>query len=240
MAVSNLAGGLGGLAQGLGGLVGMKFGQDDMGQAQQQALAAGQGGVSALQGAQKFAQGAFDPYQQAGTAALGNQAQAVGALGGMQPQKSGAFNFNATVDPSAQYSADQSNRALQASAIAHGAAGGGLATALQRNQNNLSQQAYGNAYDRYLKQNAQDFGQGQQQFANAGQIAGMYGDMANRGFSAANANAGMQMQGASGINQNAMGQMSGIYEQGAANAKNDQAGASNIAAGLGTALSFFL
>lgn len=134
-----------------------------------------------------------NPYLSAGEMAIGKQQD---LLQNGMPKQSDAFNFDAWKDPSTQYSISESNKALQAAGLAGGNAGGALAKALQGNANSLAQQAYGNAYGRYIQQNQQDFGQQQQNFKNA--YHG-WNDMANLGQNTMQGVNSMGMQGADGM-----------------------------------------
>jgi hypothetical protein len=179
-------------------------------------------GIGALNSGMDKALAGYQPYQQAGQNALAGQMGAIGQMQGAQPQQSGTFNFDTFKDPSAQYSMDQSNRALQASAVAKGAGGGGLATALQRNSANLASQNYGNAYQRYLQQNQQDFGQQQQKFSNLGTIAGQYGNVSGMGLNAAQGAGNLGLGYNQAINQNYLSQAGNASDIQQAKAMNAQ------------------
>jgi hypothetical protein len=170
------------------------------GQSAKSALRSGRNAANALdqQGADEFksavAQGTqrADPYISAGASALQNKQD---LLKNGLPQQSGAFNFDAWKDPSTNYSISESNRALQAAGLAGGNAGGALAKALQGNAFSLGQTAYNNAYQRYLQQNTQDFGQQQTNFQNQSQG---FGDLINGGQNMVTGVNNMGMQGATG------------------------------------------
>jgi hypothetical protein len=181
-------------------------------------------GIGALNSGMDKGLTGYSPYQNAGQNSLAGQMGAIGQMQGAQPQQSGAFSFDTFKDPSAQYSMDQSNRALQSSAVAKGAGGGGLATALQRNSANLATQNYGNAYQRYLQQNQQDFGQQQQKFSNLGNIAGQYGNVSGMGLNAAQGAGNLGLGYNQAINQNYLSQ--------AGNASDIQQGKAMNAQGL--------
>ncbi len=147
-------------------------------------------GIDYLKQGNAQQRGDFQPYMQAGQQGLGRyQGMLDQGNQAAMPQQSGAFSFDQWQDPSAQWSMDQSNKAIQASMIAKGAAGGGMGKALQANAANLAGQQYQNAFQRYLAQNQQDFGQQQQQFANQTDNwktrLGGYGNLAQAGQQAA-------------------------------------------------------
>jgi len=147
-------------------------------------------GIDYLKQGNAQQRGDFQPYMQAGQQGLGRyQGMLDQGNQAAMPQQSGAFSFDQWQDPSARWSMDQSNKAIQASMIARGAAGGGMGKALQANAANLAGQQYQNAFQRYLAQNQQDFGQQQQQFANQTDNwktrLGGYGNLAQAGQQAA-------------------------------------------------------
>ena len=180
-----------------------------------------QQGIDYLKQGNEQQRGDFQPYMQAGQRGLGSLEGALQQGSGAQgPQQSGAFSFDRWQDPSAQWSMDQSNKAIQASAIAKGAAGGGLGKALQANAANLAGQQYQNAFQRYLSQNQQDFGQQQQQFQNAQDTwktrLGGYQGMAQQGQQAAGTTGQLGLGYGQGVNsgyQNWGNQLLGNYTQ---------------------------
>lgn len=153
----------------------------------------------------------FRPFMEAGKGAIGSfQNLLAGGNPATMPQASGAFDFDTFKDPSAQFGIDQSNAAINASAIASGSVGGGLGRALNANSQNMAQKAYQNAFDRYLAQNQQDFGQGQQIFQNQTgnyqtQLGG-YQNLMGTGLQAAGTTGGISAGIGSGVNQNYMQQ----------------------------------
>lgn len=171
---------------------------------------AGQG-VDYLKELNTQQRGDFQPYMAAGQDAIGSfQNLLAGGNPATMPTASKPFDFNAWQDPSAQYGIDQSNAAINASAIASGSVGGGLARAIAGNTQSLAQKAYQNAFDRYLKQNEQDFGQGQQIFQNQTgnyqtQLGG-YQNLMGTGLQAAGTTGGISANLGAGVNQNLMQQ----------------------------------
>ena len=177
----------------------------------------------------------YSPYMQAGTQALSATQNLLNqGSGAVDPTKSQAFSYNAWSDPSTQYRIDQANAGINASALAKGSVGGGLAKALAANSQNMASAEYSNAYDRYLKQNTQDFNQQQQLWNNAtqtyqNQLAGQQ-NLLNSGLSATNATTTAAGNYANMYNQNRMG----LGELGMQTAQN-QAGA--VAGGLKSGMS---
>lgn len=231
------------------------------------AQTAGQGVTTAAQnastGIQNAAQGAnalLNPYLQTGNQATQTLAQMM-APGGQLMQPFTMQTMQA-MDPGYQFRIDQANKALQASAAARGGAlGGGTASALAAQTQNLASGEYANAFNRYLAQNQQLYAQLSGQAAqgqaaagasglnlmNAGQLAGGWGT------GAANLAGNYLTQGtqyggtittnaAQQMAQNAMtatGQMSNLLTGGAAAQAAGQVGAanawSNALGGLGNA-----
>lgn len=199
-----------------------------------------QAGINQLNAGNAQQRSDYQPYMQAGQQGLGNY-QALLSQGNQaaQPTQSQAFSFDAYKDPSAQYQMDQSNAAINASALAKGAVGGGLGKALQANSANLAQTAYSNAYNRYLQQNSQDFGQQQQLYNNQTdnwktQMSG-WGNLANMGQSAVNSTT----QAGLGYNNSVNGAYQNwgnqYLDMASAKAGNMRDTSSGVSAGLGSA-----
>lgn len=199
------------IASGVGSLAGGMIASDMLDDGRRQANRIAGQGVDYLKNLNAQQRQDFRPYMEAGKDAVGSfQNLLAGGNPATMPQASGAFNFNTFQDPSAQYGIDQSNAAINASAIASGAVGGGLGRAIAGNTQNLAQKAYQNAFDRYLKQNEQDFGQGQQIFQNQTgnyqtQLGG-YSNLMGTGLEAAGTTGGISANLGSGVNQNFMQQ----------------------------------
>ncbi|HKE24942.1 MAG TPA: hypothetical protein VKB88_21415 [Bryobacteraceae bacterium] len=135
---------------------------------------AGQGVTTAAQGANAFLQ----PYMQTGQQATSQLANLMGQGFGMQQMQN--------LDPGYQFRIDMANKALQASAAARGGAlGGGTASALQSQSQNLASAEMQNAFNRWITQQQQlesVAGQGLQaggqagtNLMNAAQLAGQWG-----------------------------------------------------------------
>lgn len=198
---------VGEIASGVGSLAGGLFTSGMLGAGDRKARRIAGQGVDYLQGLNEQQRGDFQPYMAAGQDAIGSfQNLLAGGNPATMPTASKAFDFNAFQDPSAQYGIDQSNAAINASAIASGSVGGGLARAIAGNTQSLSQKAYQNAFDRYLKQNEQDFGQGQQLFQNQSQNyqtqLGGYNNLMGSGLQAAGTTGGISANLGAGVNQN--------------------------------------
>lgn len=190
MGLGGGAGAVGNVMGMIGSLAGGMISDSMLGQGMHRAGVQNQRGIDYLKRGNDQQQENFKPYIKAGQHGLGSY-QHLLAQGNQSamPQQSGAFSFDKWQDPSAQWSMDQANKAIQASMLAKGAAGGGMAKALQANAANLGGQQYQNAFQRYLSQNQQDFGQQQQIYGNQtqnyqNQLAG-YGGLASQGQQAA-------------------------------------------------------
>lgn len=199
---------------------------------------AGQG-ISTLQQGKADASAAYDPYTSAGTRGIGGyESSIVGRQMATQPT---ASNFSpqgasAFIDPSAAYTSDQATKALEAAAIAKGGMGGGLAKALSNNANKMAMTNYNTAYNQMLDTGRSNFAQGQQLYTNKtdydqSQIAN-YGNLANLGLGATNANQNLLGQYNMGINKDYM-DMGAMYQSNA----NNKAGVGNAqASGMGNSL----
>lgn len=167
-----------------------------------------QQGIDFQRGVYSDAQGNFNPYIQSGQQNLGTYQNMLDTA--QQPTlnyQQQAFDFNKYKDPSAEYAMQQSAKAMEASALAKGATGGGFAKALQQNQNNLANQAYQNAYDRWSKTSAMMYGQAKDQYdrdyAYQQNRLGRYGNLATQGLQAA--------QGLGSIGSGAAQNMGSLY-----------------------------
>lgn len=227
----NYAGALGGAAGLAGGLITSGM----MGDAYKKASGQYDQGANYITDANNTQRQDYQPYMQAGQEAIGNYAGLLAQGSGAQdPTASQAFSYDAWTDPSTQYRIDQANQGINASALAKGSVGGGLAKALASNSQNMASAEYANAYDRYLKQNNQDFGQQQQLWNNAtqtwqNQLAGQ-GNLMSTGLQATTGTANAAGNYANMYNQNRMG-LGSLGMDTAAN----QAGA--IAGGLKSGMS---
>lgn len=168
-------------------------------------------GVNYLQQGNAQQRQDFAPYMAAGTSGLENY-QNLLAQGNTaaQPTASAGFSYDANKDPSTQYSIDQSNAAINASALASGNVGGGLGRALTANAQNLSQKAYQQAFNNYLAQNQQDFGQQQQiyqnQTGNYQTQLGGYGNLMGQGMNAASTTGNLGLGYGNAVNSNYLAQ----------------------------------
>lgn len=142
---------LSGLTSGIGGM----FGSSAANRAAAQQRAAIQQGIDFSKGMYDKGVEAFQPYQQAGTQALG---QYQGMLEGQQQPEFGyqqqEFQFDRWKDPAVANAIQEANKAMEASAMAKGGMGGGLAKALQENTANIANKGYTSAFDRW-KQNSE-------------------------------------------------------------------------------------
>ena len=157
----------------------------------------------------QWAQGAEQPYMQAGTQALGNLTSNLGNY---------TNNFNTQTmqqtDPGYQFQMQQGQQALQRSAASQGLTGsGGTLKALTQYGQNYANTAYNNAFDQFMTNRQANFGnlsslvQGGQ---NAiGTVAGVGQNYANQAGAAAmgagNAQAANYMNTANSINSGISG-----------------------------------
>lgn len=170
-------------------------------------------GRSVLQQGQQVANQAYSPYTQAGatgisgeTNAIQNRQQATGPT----VTNSNPNDVSQYLNPSAAYSTNQSNKAIQSAGIAGGAVGGGMLKALSNNANQLAQTNYNNAYSQMLNSNNQNFNQQQQQYTNNNdyqqQQISNYTGLANQGLQANSANQQLQAGYNNGQNEDWMKQ----------------------------------
>ena len=117
-------------------------------------------GVDYLKGLNAQQRADFQPYMQAGQQGSGSTRIFWARATRRRCRRRPVNSFDMWKDPSAQYGIDQSNAAINASALASGSVGGGLARAITGNAQSLAQKAYQNAFDRYIRQGDQQFGQG--------------------------------------------------------------------------------
>lgn len=223
------------LVQGLMGSNAASRAADQAAQTQRQALAF-------QQGVYNQGRSDMDPYMTAGKNALGTYE---GMLGNYkQPDMKytqASFDFDKYKDPGAQYAARQAAQSLKAQGLAGGAAGGGLASALQTQQNNLAGQNYQNAFGRYMDTSKMMYGQAADQYSrdytSMNNQLDRYGNLTNTGLNAANSLLGFG-QGMSNQIGNTMGNIGGFQAagtMGSSNALSSGLGgmASQLSQGLG-------
>lgn len=167
-----------------------------------QQAAAQRAALAFQSGVYKDSKANLNPYIQSGTKNLGTYQNLLDT--NTQPTLNYTqddFSFDKWSDPGAQYQMDQASQAMEASALAKGATGGGFAKALQTNRSNLANTAHSSAYDRWLNNSKLKYGQASDQYtrdytAQQGTLD-RYGNLANQGLSAGNALAGFGNQAAS-------------------------------------------
>lgn len=168
-------------------------------------------GISTLEQGKAGADTAFNPYTSVGAqGAAGFGSSIANRQMATQPTASNfsAQGVGAFLDPSAAYTSDQAAKATQASAIAKGGMGGGLAKALSNNANQMAMTNYNNAFGQMMDAGNANFAQGQQLYTNKtnfdqSQIDN-YGNLAGLGLNATQANQNLQGQYNMGINKNFM------------------------------------
>lgn len=165
-------------------------------------------GISTLEQGKAGSTEAYNPYTSVGAqGAAGFGSSIANRQMATQPT---ASNFSAQgvsdfLNPSAAYTSDQAAKATQASAIAKGGMGGGLAKALSNNANQMAMTNYNNAFNQMLDTGKSNFAQGQQLYQNKtdfdqSQIAN-YGNLANLGLTATGQNQNLLAQYNAGINK---------------------------------------
>jgi len=217
--------GYGSVVAGAGGLVGGLLANSMMGDAAAAANKQYSQGRNYLTDSNNQQRADFQPYMQAGTNALGQYQNTLAAgSGAVNPTQSQDFNFDTFKSPAAQYRIDQANAGINASALAKGNVGGGLAKALASNSQNMASEEYANAFNQYLQKNQQDFGQQQQLWNNANQNwqtqLGGYQNLMGQGLNATSTTGSLANNYANAYNNNLMNQAQMNY-----GAAADRAGA---------------
>jgi hypothetical protein len=156
----------GGLIGGIGGLLAGNAAAKEARRAAAAAAAAQAKAREALTAGRGQAEAAYSPYAQFGTDATAMYGDAL--KGGAQAPEfnyqQDEFSFDQYQDPGAQYRMDQANKAIQASAIAKGGVGGGLARALQGNSQGMASQEYANSFNRFQDTSKMLYGQAADQW----------------------------------------------------------------------------
>lgn len=169
---------------------------------------------------------AFDPYTAAGSVGAAGFANSIQnrtqanqpSLSQSTPQKA----LTDYLDPSAAYTSNEALKATQASALAKGGMGGGLAKALGNQAQDYAMKNYNNAYQQMLDTGNQAFGQENTIYGNKtaydqSQI-GNYGNLAQMGLGATGTSQGLLGNYNNQINQNygdiANAMMSGSVQKG--------------------------
>lgn len=197
-------------------------------------------GIDTLKQGQAGANIAFSPYTGAGTQGVqGATSDIFGRTQAGLPTLTGASPSQAMgyLNPSAAYSTDQANKAIEASSIAAGGMGGGLAKALSNNANKMAMTNYNNAYDQMLQTNNQNFSQQQQNYTNTNdyqqqQIANKMG-LANMGLGATQENQKLQYGYNELQNQDLENMGATAWNTNASKAQNTNSGINNMFGGLG-------
>lgn len=183
-------------------------------------------GTNILSAGAQSANQAFNPYTQAGQTGIQGYVDAIqnrqNAPMATVTDNSAQNAIQNYLDPSAAYTMDQASKATQASALAKGGMGGGLAKALSNNANKMAMTNYNNAFNQMLQGNAQTFGQqntnyGNQTAYDQSQI-GNWGNLSNLGLTATGQNQQNQLGYNTLMNQNwndiANSQQSGYNQKG--------------------------
>lgn len=227
--------GLGGAVGGLGGFAGGLMTNSMLKGAQREGNAMYKQGRSYLDETNKTQRADFEPYMEAGNQAIGQYQNLLsGGSGAKNPTQTGAFDFDVFKSPAAQFRMDQANAGINASALAKGNVGGGLAKAIAANSQNMASEEYNNAFNQFLQKGNQDFNQQQQLWNNDTQNwqtkLGGFQNLMGQGLNAASTTGGFATNLANAFNTNLMNQAGFNY-----GATGDRAGA--LAGGLNSAIS---
>lgn len=174
-------------------------------QAAQYGQTAGQG-RDVLSANQQAAQTAYQPYSQLGAQAAEAYSQALASGQPAFGYKQGEFNYDQFKDPGTQFRMDQANKAIQASAIAKGGMGGGLAKALQTNSQSMASQEYGNAFNRFMDTSKMNYGQASDQYQRGQAWTDRLGNAAAQGQQGAANMAGLNQGYANALNSSWLNQ----------------------------------
>jgi len=167
-------------------------------------------GVGKMDAATAAALAGFQPYQAAGTDALGTL-RTLMAPGGDLTKTFTAADM-AAYDPGYAFRMNEASKALQASAAARGGAlGGGAAKALANYQQNLASSEYGSAFDRFMAQQKTRFDR-LNTLVNMG--ANVAGKAADVGLSGAEVAAKLGLTGATSAGELGLRGMMGAGELG--------------------------
>lgn len=188
----------------LGSLIGGESASSDLAAAKREALGYSQQGINQLQKGLGELQSNYEPYLESGKHGLAGYQNSIDNR--TQSQLASTSNSSPTkaisdyLNPSAAYTTDQAQKAIQASAIAKGGMGGGLAKALSTDASNRAMTNYNTAYQQMLDTGNQAFNQENQNYLNNEQFKNTqtqnYADLAKLGSS----NLANYSQGAAGYN----------------------------------------
>lgn len=246
--MSGLFGGLGAMGGSLlsaaGNYFGMDAANDQLNYGKQQYNQYANQGIDTMKQGQSASTNSYLPYTQAGeTGVSGLTAGITGRQNAPMAQVTDNSAGNAIqnyLNPSAAYSTDQANKAMEASAIASGGMGGGLAKALSNNANQMAMTNYNNAYNQMLQGNAQTFGQQNQNYQNQtaydqSQIQN-YQNLAGLGLNANSANQANQLAYNNEINENYNNMADTAWNTAASKANNFQTGINNMFGNVGNSM----
>lgn len=193
-------------------------------------------GIDTQQQGLSEAQSAYSPYTGLAASGASGLSNAINSRQMANQPQTSSYDVNNYMNPSAAYSTQQANNAIQSSALAHGGLGGGLAKALSNNANKMAMTNYNNAYQQMIDTNAQKFNQQQQQYTNANdyqqQQIGNRQNLAQLGLSGMNA--GQQLQ--SNYRNNITNQYGNWANLAAENGQNKAGLAFNTANNIGQQL----
>lgn len=234
----------GSLTSAVGNGIGMMEANDYLNKAKQSYDTRAQQGIDTLQSGKSGAESAYRPYTQAGetgveglTSGITGRQQAEGPNLTDNTAQNAISNY---LDPSAAYTTDQSNKAMQAAGIAGGGMGGGMNKALAANTAKLAMSNYNNAYNQMLQGNQQTFNQEQQEYTNNNdyqqQQIQNYAGLTNMGLGATGANQQLQAGYNQGINQDYQGMAEAGWNTNASKAANFNSGINNMAGNVGNSM----
>lgn len=201
-------------------------------------------GTNVLEGGKSGVEEAFNPYTTAGATGVGGFTDAIqNRTQAAQPTLSQSTPQTALtqyLDPSAAYTSSEALKATQASALAKGGMGGGLAKALGNQAQDYAMKNYNNAYQQMLDTGNQAFGQeniiyGNKTAYDQSQI-GNYGNLAQLGLGATGTSQSLLGNYNNQINQNysdlANSMMTGQNQKGKTTADMFTGMGSNLASGI--------
>ena len=232
------------LTSGLGNYIGMQEANDQLNYGKGEYNKFVNQGIGTMQGGASGSTNSFLPYTQAGETGLtGLTSGITGRTQAQLPTQTDNSANNAIqnyLNPSAAYSTDQANKAIEASAIASGGMGGGLAKALSNNANQLAMTNYNNAYNQMLQGNNQTFNQQQLNYQNNNdyqqQQIQNYQNLAGLGLNANTTNQANQLAYNQGINKDYMDMADTAWNTAASKANNFNTGINNMFGNIGASM----
>ena len=218
----------------LGGMIGSQ-GSNEAAAAQAKAL---QDAIDYQKGVYGDTKANLTPWVNQGQSALGSLASLVGGM--RQPgfsYQQQPFSFDPNTDKGAQYAMDQATQAINASSLAKGGMGGGVAKAINADRTNNALMNYNNKFNQWMGESGMRYGQAEGQYNRDVDwqrgMAGLYGGMASSGQQAAQGLGSLANVGAGAL-ANTYGSLGSAQGGGALGSANAWGGSLNQ---IGTGLS---